>query len=78
LEHDPYIAPDHLDPIHKTGRGAGGHCLIKDFAAIRWLYEEVVADQGGVDFLKAIEGRNRELLKRSKKDLDLLEGVYGD
>jgi UDPglucose 6-dehydrogenase len=78
LAHDPYIAPVHLDPVHKTGRGAGGHCLIKDFAALREFYEETCADAAGVNFLKAAELKNIELLKKSNKDIELLQGVYGE
>jgi len=77
LANDPYIAPVHLDPVHKTGRGAGGHCLIKDFAALREFYEETCSDAAGVNFLRAAEIKNIDLLKRSDKDLDLLHGVYG-
>ncbi len=77
LAHDPYIAPVHLDPVHKTGRGAGGHCLIKDFAALREFYEEVCDDSVGVDFLRAAEMKNIQVLRTSQKDIDLLEGVYG-
>ena len=78
LAHDPYIAPVHLDPIHKTGRGAGGHCLIKDFAALREFYEETCVDETGINFLKAAETKNIDLLKKSNKDIDLLNGVYGE
>lgn len=78
LEHDPYIAPVHLDPIHKTGRGAGGHCLIKDFAALREFYEASCDDAVGVEFLKAAEAKNIDLLKSSYKDLEILKGVYGE
>ena len=78
LAHDPYIAPVHLDPIHKTGRGAGGHCLIKDFAALREFYEATCTDPVGVEFLKAAEAKNIDLLKESNKDLDVLQGVYGE
>lgn len=78
LAHDPYIAPVHLDPVHKTGRGAGGHCLIKDFAALREFYEQTCSDSIGADFLRAAELKNIDLLKKSNKDLDLLEGVYGN
>jgi nucleotide sugar dehydrogenase len=68
----------HLDPVHKTGRGAGGHCLIKDFAALRKFYEETVSDEYTVAMLKAQEERNIALLKKSNKDLDLLKGIYGE
>ncbi len=77
LMNDPYIAPVHLDPVHKTGRGAGGHCLIKDFAAIREFYEECCDDDTGVAFLQAAEAKNIDLLKSSNKDTDLLTDVYG-
>ncbi len=77
LANDPYIAPVHLDPVHKSGRGAGGHCLIKDFAALREFYEDECADMIGSNFLRSAEMKNIDLLKRSNKDLDLLEGVYG-
>lgn len=77
LGNDPYIAPRHLDPVHKTGRGAGGHCLIKDFAAFREFYEKEIGDIEGVNFLKAVEDKNKQLLVASHKDVDLLEEVYG-
>lgn len=78
LAQDPYIAPIHLDPIHKSGRGAGGHCLIKDFAALREFYERTCPDLTGSSALRAIEIKNIDLLKKSNKDLDLLMGVYGE
>ena len=78
LAHDPYIAPTHLDPVHKTGRGAGGHCLIKDFSALREFYEAACTDMAGSSFLRAAEIKNIDLLKKSNKDLELLKGVYGE
>jgi UDPglucose 6-dehydrogenase len=77
LAHDPYIAPTHLDPVHKTGRGAGGHCLIKDFVALREFYESEITDPIGLAFLQAVEAKNIDLLKSTNKDLDLLKDVYG-
>jgi len=68
----------HLEPIHKGGRGAGGHCFIKDFAAFSQLYNEVVEDKIGMDVLESIKNKNIDLLVSSKKDLDLLAGVYGE
>jgi len=59
------------------GRGAGGHCFIKDFAAFREIYEKQVGDELGVALLRTMEKKNIDLLKESGKDLDLLEGVYG-
>jgi UDPglucose 6-dehydrogenase len=78
LQADPYIAHRYAKPIHKTGRGAGGHCFIKDFAALRDLYESRVGNPAGVETFKSIENKNIALLKESKKDLDLLQGVYGN
>jgi len=68
----------HLEPIHKTGRGAGGHCFIKDFAAFSRVYEDTVNDELGTRVLEAIKEKNIDLLISSRKDLDLLAGVYGE
>ena len=75
---DPRIGNVHLDPVHKSGRGAGGHCFIKDFAAFRDIYEKEFGDGNELEVLKSLEKMNINLLKSSNKDLDLLEGVYGD
>ena len=81
---DPRMGRSHLDPIHQSGhggepgRGAGGHCFIKDFAAFRQVYEKTFpADTKGIEVLKTLEEKNVQLLRDSGKDLDLLEGVYG-
>ncbi|MGB2580548.1 MAG: hypothetical protein WBC83_02540 [Minisyncoccia bacterium] len=74
---DPLISNRYSNPVHKTGRGAGGHCFIKDFAAFANIYEKLVGDIEGVKALRAFEEKNIKLLKDSKKDTDLLEGVYG-
>ncbi|HLB57390.1 MAG: hypothetical protein A3F67_11800 [Verrucomicrobia bacterium RIFCSPHIGHO2_12_FULL_41_10] len=74
---DKRIGRTHLDPIHKSGRGAGGHCFIKDMAAFARIYEKnIPLDIKGLDLLDAIELKNIELLKQSKKDLNILGGVY--
>lgn len=76
---DKRIGRTHLDPIHKNGRGAGGHCFIKDMAAFSEMYRYWMGDdQLGNDLLTAIQKKNIELLKISGKDLDLLESVYND
>ncbi len=75
---DPDNGPTYMNPIHRSGRGAGGACFIKDFAAFRELYEEVVGDSKGVDILKSLEAKNIDLLVKTKKDFELLKGVYGD
>ncbi len=83
--HDPRIGASHTAVAHESGhggvpgRGAGGHCFIKDLAALRELYERLrPADQEGIAFLAAIEEKNTRLLIESQKDLDLLGGVYGE
>jgi UDPglucose 6-dehydrogenase len=81
---DPRIGASHMEPIHasghtqdKPGRGAGGHCFIKDFAAFSRLYEEAVRDPLGKHVLEAMRDKNNALLRESGKDVDLLETVYG-
>ncbi|MEK7109465.1 MAG: hypothetical protein AAB919_03480 [Patescibacteria group bacterium] len=79
LDHDPFVANRYGRPVHKSGRGAGGGCFIKDFAAFRKLYAKTVpGDTRGLAMLAALEQKNIELLTQSGKDLDLLRGVYGD
>jgi UDPglucose 6-dehydrogenase len=75
---DPRIGRTHLDPVHKNGRGAGGHCFIKDFAALTQIYKEKIGDELGIKLLEAMKEKNLDLLLSSDKDLDLLQGVYGD
>lgn len=77
IEGDPLMRAIYANPVHKTGRGAGGHCFIKDFAAFKELYEKRIADESGSSVLRALEKKNRDLLVESKKDLGLLEQVYG-
>lgn len=82
---DPRIGPSHLRVVDSSGhdgavagRGAGGHCLIKDFTALRMLLGHVrPQDVHALELLKAFEKKNIELLTASGKDLDLLEAVYG-
>ncbi len=84
VSHDPRIGTSHTEPVHKSrdgvvaGRGAGGHCFIKDFEAFRDLYTKWVGDEFGTKILEAEAHKNIQLLLHSKKDLDLLQGVYGD
>jgi len=81
---DPRMGRSHLDPMHASGhggepgRGAGGHCFIKDFAAFCSMYEKTFPqDVAGIKALRSIEQKNVDLLRGSGKDIDLLEGVYG-
>lgn len=68
----------HLEPVHKGGRGAGGHCFIKDFAAFSEIYKKEVGDTLGNLVLDALKNKNIDLLVTSNKDLDLLQEVYGN
>lgn len=78
LEADPFVNKSYINPVHKTGRGAGGHCFIKDLAAFADVYEKIVGDKDGVAVLRTLEKENIKLLRNSNKDLDLLKGVYGE
>lgn len=85
LIHDPRVGPNHTEIMHKSGgsakigRGAGGHCFIKDFEAFRNIYRKNVTDDAyGNALLSALKDKNIDLLANSGKDLGLLQGVYGD
>lgn len=78
LIHDPRVGISHTEPVHKGGRGAGGHCFIKDFEAFREMYKALVDDSQGEAILEAQAKKNISLLANSGKDLDLLHGVYGN
>jgi UDP-glucose 6-dehydrogenase len=81
---DPRIGHSHLQPVHqmphlgKEGRGAGGHCFIKDFDAFERHYEKVVGNAFGSKVLEALREKNLHLLLSSEKDLELLSSVYGE
>jgi len=84
MAHDLRIGPTHLAVLHqgrvdidqKPGRGAGGHCFIKDFES----FIEML-DEGGLDEQKkvceVIRNMNLKYLRASGKDIDLLEETYG-
>ena len=80
---DPRIGPSHLSVMsasghtEKAGRGAGGHCFIKDLEAFRRLYKEARPGDEGLALLDALVRKNNALLVKSAKDLDLLAAVYG-
>ncbi len=85
MKADPRIGTSHMSVIDKSGhpgsvpgRGAGGHCFPKDLAAFRAWYQTFLGfDQLGLEVLKTIESKNNSLLRESKKDLDILQGIYG-
>jgi len=83
MSYDPRVGFTHLDVEHQGGRGAGGHCFIKDFAAFREIFSKKmgdgsVADELSLKILEALEDKNIQLLTESGKSLDLLKGVYGN
>lgn len=84
IQRDPMIAfqiPNvshwHIEPRHKGGRGVGGDCHIKDIETLSRVYAQVVGDVHGKTAIEAMKKKNITLLLQSKKDLHLLEGVYG-
>ena len=79
---DPRIGKSHMKPYHKTsgkvGRGAGGHCFMKDFETFIEGYSKLnKKDISGINFLKSGRNKNLSLLLSTRKDLDLLSGIYG-
>jgi len=84
IEHDPLISGRYAKPVHQSGhkgaqpgRGAGGHCFIKDMAAFRMFYGEVLHDTDGFAVFRALEAKNLALLRATNKDADLVKDVYG-
>jgi UDPglucose 6-dehydrogenase len=75
---DPRIGGEHTRAKDKGGRGAGGDCLIKDFRTMADIYEKIVKDKYGIEVLNSLQKKNIELLAKSGKDLNLLNGVYGE
>ena len=82
---DKRVGASHMMPLHKSGphagkagRGAGGHCFVKDFAAFVKMYRKNMPhDKAGIAFLRSLEAKNLRLLRDSGKDPDILKGVYG-
>lgn len=85
MKADPRIGSSHMNVIDQSGhpgsvpgRGAGGHCFPKDWAAFRaWYKTACPHDVVGAEALTALEAKNVALLRDSEKDLDLLRGIYG-
>lgn len=77
IKADPFIPNRYSSPIHKSGRGAGGHCFIKDLAALSGSYDDLVGDEEGRKVFESMAKKNIKLLVESGKDIDLLQGVYG-
>lgn len=85
IQNDPMIAFQtptvshwHIEPRHVGGRGIGGDCHIKDMETFSRFYADIVGEESGKQMLEAMKNKNIKLLLESKKDLDLLRGVYGE
>lgn len=72
---DTRIGASHTN-IDESGRGAGGHCFIKDFEAMIGFAEDRL-DSSELEVLYALRAENNTLLVNSGKDIDLLIAVYG-
>ncbi|MCI0533289.1 hypothetical protein L0Y49_03675 [bacterium] len=77
MANEPWIGNMHIDPVHNGGRGAGGDCYIKDFAAFKNFFMEQVPDDAAHAVLRALEKKNLDLLLRTGKNIDIVESVYG-
>lgn len=77
IEADPLICNRYSNPIHKSGRGAGGACFIKDFAAFSRHHDKLIGHGHATAFMRAAEKHNIALLTETNKDIALLTGVYG-
>lgn len=76
MSKDPRLGTSHMNISDQGGRGAGGHCFIKDFEALIEMFEaKNLSEQKTV--AQAIRDINVKYLRDSGKDLDLLQGVYG-
>lgn len=77
MSFDSRIGKTHLDVVHQGGRGAGGHCFIKDFEAfIEMLKNNNLADQ--VKTCEAVRNLNLAYLKNSGKNLDIIKETYNN
>jgi UDPglucose 6-dehydrogenase len=77
IRNNPFISDKYVKPVHKGGRGAGGNCFIKDFAALRMSYEDVIPrDTKGHAVFRSLEKKNGALLSESKKDQKIWQAVY--
>lgn len=66
-----------LEPEYVSNRAIDGYRPPKDLAALRQAYEKVTQDQAGVALLRSVEQKNKQLLRDSHKDIDILDEIYG-
>jgi len=77
MAHDEWIGEVHTSPVHKGGRGCGGHCLVKDFESFSNIHNNVAGNDFADNFLDAVTRYNNYLLQSTKKDLATLHEVHG-
>lgn len=78
IDADPMISGYYTNPVHKNGRGAGGHCFIKDYAAFKTSFAKTnTRDTTAQKIISLIEKKNLMLLAASQKDSSLVQQVYG-
>lgn len=77
MEADPLIAKRYLSIIHDGGRGAGGCCFPKDFAAFLGEAKKNNLDSTVVEVLESLQALNVKLLTKSGKSLDILDSIFG-
>ncbi len=76
--YDQRITASHLDVRQADGRGAGGHCFIKDLAVFSQFYASTLpGDESGKAVFRSLEAKNKDLLILTKKDINILKDVYG-
>ncbi len=83
---DDRIGESHTKVLHASGhtqdifgRGAGGHCFVKDFEAFIQLYKQQLPnDARGIEVLESLRNKNIEFLVKSNKDIDIVQHVVGD
>jgi UDP-glucose 6-dehydrogenase len=85
IKYDPLHVYRYASPIHdsghtlgKFGRGAGGHCFLKDFKAFKNIAEKSLNDEKYNVLLNALEDKNLDLLINSDKDVEFAKETYGD
>ena len=68
---DPDNGPTYMNPVHKSGRGAGGDCFIKDFEAFSSFIEKGIV--GRRTFSRAFSGDKRQKFKVAYLDRQRFE-----
>src|SRR3989338_3411994 len=76
LKADPMIGKSHVEPLHKSGRGAGGVCLLKDFEAFSQLVNRELGAKE-INLMRAIRDKNLALLALTRKDEEFVRMIYG-